>query len=418
MNPKTISEHHLYLLFVLLVVACFPFVSPTNLCSTSGLCCKHRDSECVAQRVYPNHTVDTSQLPCYCDHACIELEDCCPDYKQFCGVKDCHVSQWGPWSPCSVEKCDEFGVEERHRVVLGHPVNGGLKCPHLLQSKQCQALPCERKPDAGSNNMESWRQHQHHQKPENIKTMFDNNHGDEQHNNVVQSQQEKRQQKQSNQRKRMGKHEEDNKNELSKNKQKPFNKHYHGKQKRPKNKKTQQERQNLRQLWKEPTTYDEKFVSQRQVEVERKEGSLDGASPPQLSRKSKILAVKKRRDGKRSKSQVDKAIEGTDLDTGGCMEMVIIRASSACHAHDKRLHLGTRICVDCSSTSHRQSSSHKKTASYHDKSADKSSCSAALTEMPIRKFRINHTCHGKLTFLTKNLSTKCNCRKGLHYELV
>ena len=63
------------------------FVSPANLCSTSGLCCKHRDSECVAQRVYPNHTVDTSQLPCYCDHACIELEDCCPDYRQFCGGK-------------------------------------------------------------------------------------------------------------------------------------------------------------------------------------------------------------------------------------------------------------------------------------------------------------------------------------------
>ena len=71
----------------LLVVGCFPFVSPTNLCSTSGLCCKHRDSECVAQRVYPNHTVDTSQLPCYCDHACIELGDCCPDYRQFCGGK-------------------------------------------------------------------------------------------------------------------------------------------------------------------------------------------------------------------------------------------------------------------------------------------------------------------------------------------
>ena len=65
------------------------FVSPANLCSTSGLCCKHRDSECVAQRVYPNHTVDTSQLPCYCDHACIELEDCCPDYRQFCGGKYC-----------------------------------------------------------------------------------------------------------------------------------------------------------------------------------------------------------------------------------------------------------------------------------------------------------------------------------------
>ena len=91
MIPKNILRHHLCFLLLLLLVGYFPFVSPTNLCSTSGLCCKHRDSECVAQRVYPNHTVDTSQLPCYCDHACIELEDCCPDYKQFCGGKQGHV---------------------------------------------------------------------------------------------------------------------------------------------------------------------------------------------------------------------------------------------------------------------------------------------------------------------------------------
>ena len=63
---------------------CLKIASPTNLCSTAGLCCKHRDSECVAQKVFPNHTVDTSQLPCYCDHACVKLDDCCPDYKHFC----------------------------------------------------------------------------------------------------------------------------------------------------------------------------------------------------------------------------------------------------------------------------------------------------------------------------------------------
>lgn len=62
-------------------------VSPSNLCSTAGLCCKHRDSECVAQKVFPNHTVDTTQLPCYCDHACLRLDDCCPDYKHFCAGK-------------------------------------------------------------------------------------------------------------------------------------------------------------------------------------------------------------------------------------------------------------------------------------------------------------------------------------------
>ena len=32
---------------------------------------------------------------------------------------------------------------------------------------------------------------------------------------------------------------------------------------------------------------------------------------------------------------------GLENGLGGCMEMVVIRASSACHEHDKRLHLGT-----------------------------------------------------------------------------
>lgn len=59
--------------------------SPTaNLCSTQGLCCKHRDSGCVVQNVLKNHSVDTSALPCYCDHACLKLDDCCIDYREFC----------------------------------------------------------------------------------------------------------------------------------------------------------------------------------------------------------------------------------------------------------------------------------------------------------------------------------------------
>ena len=123
------------------------------------------------------------------------------------------MSEWGPWSPCSAEKCEEFGVEERHRVVLGHSINGGLKCPHLLQSKQCQALPCERQPE-GSNNMEERQQHRKEQKQQ--KTF--NNKGDE---NVLQSQQEK-QQKQSNRQR-----EEHEDQELNKQ---PFTKHYYNKQ--------------------------------------------------------------------------------------------------------------------------------------------------------------------------------------------
>lgn len=417
-------------LLVLVFFGSFPFVSPTNLCSTSGLCCKHRDSECVAQRVYPNHTVDTSQLPCYCDHACIELEDCCPDYRQFCGVKDCHVSEWGPWSPCSAETCEDFGVEERHRVILGHPINGGLKCPHLLQSKQCQALPCEKaKPfHAGSNHVESWRQQENHHLQEEQNTFGGGNKGDE--HNVLQSQQQKKQQKQSNQRGRKNK---DNKNEVSKNKQhgEAFNKHYHSKQKHSNNKRRKLG-QHPRQVWKEHS--EEQLASQRFLEhFHDTNGSNDDNVSPSSN---KFLAVKKRDDKRRMSERGQVAEASKEQTSGGCMEMVIVRASSGCHLHDKRLHLGTRICVECSSAKthhHHQSGNHKKTtpttSSYHhlnrkskrnaEKIGSSSSCSSELlTEMPIRKFRINHTCHGKLTFLTKNLSTECNCRKGLHYELL
>ena len=82
------------LFFILFVFLTLKFASPTNLCSTAGLCCKHRDSECVAQKVFPNHTVDTSQLPCYCDHACLRLDDCCPDYKHFCSGNILHRVSW------------------------------------------------------------------------------------------------------------------------------------------------------------------------------------------------------------------------------------------------------------------------------------------------------------------------------------
>ena len=147
-------------------------------------------------------------------------------------------------------------MEERHRVILGHPVNGGLKCPHLLQSKQCQALPCEKtKPfKAGNNHVESWRQQENHHHLQEEQNMFGGgNKGDE--HNIVQSQQPKKQQKQSNQRGRKNKHEQDNKNpeEVSKNKHsedgEAFNKHYHSKQKHSNNKKKKLG-QHSRQVWK------------------------------------------------------------------------------------------------------------------------------------------------------------------------
>ena len=42
-----------------------------------------------------------------------------------------------------------------------------------------------------------------------------------------------------------------------------------------------------------------------------------------------------------SKNDEEFADYGLQNGSEGCMEMVVIRASTACHEHDKRLHLGT-----------------------------------------------------------------------------
>ena len=41
--------------------------------------------------------------------------------------RDCKVSEWSPWSPCS----ESFGIGEavRIRKVLKHPKRGGKPCP-------------------------------------------------------------------------------------------------------------------------------------------------------------------------------------------------------------------------------------------------------------------------------------------------
>ena len=57
-------------------------------------------------------------------------------------VHDCKVSEWGPWSPCSV-RCGAGGFTERHRVVLHQASNGGLACPHLVQAKPCKGTSCD-----------------------------------------------------------------------------------------------------------------------------------------------------------------------------------------------------------------------------------------------------------------------------------
>ncbi|XP_071443116.1 somatomedin-B and thrombospondin type-1 domain-containing protein [Hetaerina americana] len=109
----------------------------TGSCRESRLCCPGRDSSCVVQKAPLNAIIeDLSDEPCYCDHACIKLGDCCSDFKEACGVVDCEVSEWGTWSECDAG-CGP-GRMTRSRSVVRFPENGGRHCPSLVQKRGCQ----------------------------------------------------------------------------------------------------------------------------------------------------------------------------------------------------------------------------------------------------------------------------------------
>lgn len=99
---------------------------------------------------------------CYCDSDCVQLGDCCTDYRFVCRRKyftirissiffqdissfislaiDCFVSDWSQWSECngSQSKIEQLlGVRYRNRVIIRDNENGGRKCPHLIESIAC-----------------------------------------------------------------------------------------------------------------------------------------------------------------------------------------------------------------------------------------------------------------------------------------
>uniref|UniRef100_A0A1I8PIW5 SMB domain-containing protein n=1 Tax=Stomoxys calcitrans TaxID=35570 RepID=A0A1I8PIW5_STOCA len=110
-------------------------------CREAQLCCNGRDSSCVVQKAPINSIIeDLNDKPCYCDHACLKLGDCCNDFKDHCGVLDCQVSDWGQWSECNAS-CGA-GITTRGRKVLQPAQNGGKHCPTLLQKRACQGFRC------------------------------------------------------------------------------------------------------------------------------------------------------------------------------------------------------------------------------------------------------------------------------------
>lgn len=76
----------------------------------------------------------------------------CPDegkaHKHQTSKRDCLMSVWSAWSPCS-RSCGVGAVQHRTRNVLLHPRGGGRRCPYRVEKRTCPFIFC----DAENNNV-------------------------------------------------------------------------------------------------------------------------------------------------------------------------------------------------------------------------------------------------------------------------
>jgi len=115
-------------------------------CRAAKKCCDGKDTDCEV-KLDPSETniiLNFSGESCYCDHGCLDMGDCCHDFKDYCGVYDCEVSEWAEWAQCTagpVPGACGRGTQERRRLVTRPESNGGVSCPDLHQTRVCH-VPC------------------------------------------------------------------------------------------------------------------------------------------------------------------------------------------------------------------------------------------------------------------------------------
>jgi hypothetical protein len=74
------------LLMTMILVLIQTSLAEKGSCRASRKCCDGKDSDCVVQEASINSVIeDLADEPCYCDHGCMDVGDCCPDFKDYCG---------------------------------------------------------------------------------------------------------------------------------------------------------------------------------------------------------------------------------------------------------------------------------------------------------------------------------------------
>lgn len=140
---------------VLLVVVIVGSVSAKQGCKSRGLCCQGKNNECRSTRLDNTREPGKNQQikedtknndgeakTCFCDSACLDLGDCCEDYRHYCKPVDCIVSaKWNDWGVCSA-RCGA-GVKQRTRRIMRNPLNGGKPCNSTVEKIACEGVNCK-----------------------------------------------------------------------------------------------------------------------------------------------------------------------------------------------------------------------------------------------------------------------------------
>ena len=78
------------LIIVILAISANSLVSAEKgSCRAARKCCDGNDADCIIQNADINSLIEDylEDEPCYCDHGCLDVGDCCPDFKDYCGGK-------------------------------------------------------------------------------------------------------------------------------------------------------------------------------------------------------------------------------------------------------------------------------------------------------------------------------------------
>ena len=60
--------------------------------------------------------------------------------RRSCTPRNCQVSHWSSWNPCSTNQCGQQGSQSRSRTVVSSPGCGGAQCPDLHEARHCNGI--------------------------------------------------------------------------------------------------------------------------------------------------------------------------------------------------------------------------------------------------------------------------------------